>query len=115
MVDTLCDRDRFLIYAFDDVIELPAGLEGGLIAATDRNRFRAVEFLAKIQARGGTEMAQPLERAVQALASEVRSPSAGRATGAPRRRGGHGKGYLRPALTLAIWLAALKALSLPGG
>src|SRR5262249_16762146 len=41
MVDTMCDRDRFLIYAFDDVIESPAGLESGLIAATDRNRFRA--------------------------------------------------------------------------
>src|SRR5262249_15846969 len=55
MVDTLTDRDRFLIYAFDEVIESPAGLGGGLLSATDRNRFRAVEFLAKIEARGGTE------------------------------------------------------------
>jgi Ca-activated chloride channel family protein len=75
MVDTLTDRDRFLIYAFDDAIESPAGLEGGLVVATDRNRFRAVEFLAKIQARGGTEMAQPLARAVQVLASVGSQPS----------------------------------------
>src|SRR5215831_13231902 len=75
MVDTLTDRDRFLIYAFDDAIESPAGLEGSLLVATDRNRFRAVEFLAKIEARGGTEMAQPLARAVQALASVGSQPS----------------------------------------
>jgi Ca-activated chloride channel family protein len=66
MVDTLTDRDRFTVYAFDEVIETPPGLEG-LVAATDRNRFRAVEFLSRIDARGGTEMAQPLERAVQDL------------------------------------------------
>src|SRR5262249_18260268 len=57
MVDTLTDRDRFLIYAFDDVIESPAGLEGSLAVATDRNQFRAAAFLAKIDARGGTETA----------------------------------------------------------
>ena len=29
----------------------------GLIPATDRNRFKAVEFLAKVESRGGTEIA----------------------------------------------------------
>src|SRR5205807_5291316 len=63
MVDTLTERDRFTVYAFDDVIETPPEAGGdGLMAATDRNRFRAVEFLAKIEARGGTEMARPLDQ-----------------------------------------------------
>ena len=34
--------------------------------ATDRNRFRAVEYLATVEARGGTEMAGPLDLAVEA-------------------------------------------------
>jgi Ca-activated chloride channel homolog len=33
------------------------------VEASDRNRFRAVEFLATLEARGGTEMAAPLLRA----------------------------------------------------
>ena len=37
-----------------------------LVAATDRNRFKAVEFLAKVESRGGTEIAQPLDQAVRA-------------------------------------------------
>jgi Ca-activated chloride channel family protein len=69
MVDTLTARDRFAIYAFDDSVESPPGLVGtGLVAASDRNRFRAVEFLARVAARGGTEMARPLDQAVSALA-----------------------------------------------
>jgi Ca-activated chloride channel homolog len=68
MVDTLTERDRFAVYAFDDVIETPPGCDGGLTPATDRQRFRAVEFLAGLAARGGTEMAAPLSRAVSALA-----------------------------------------------
>src|SRR5205823_1234832 len=68
MVDTLTERDRFCVYAFDDRIETVPEFRGpALAAATDRNRFRAVEFLAKVDARGGTEMAQPLDLAVQQL------------------------------------------------
>lgn len=68
MVDTLTDRDRFTVYAFDDQIETPVEFVGpGLVQASNRNRFRALEFLAKIDARGGTEMAQPLDRAVSQL------------------------------------------------
>ena len=71
MVDTLTERDRFTVYAFDDTIETPPEAHGpGLIPASDRNRFRTVEFLAKIEARGGTEMAQPLDQAVQQLTGE---------------------------------------------
>jgi Ca-activated chloride channel family protein len=70
MVDSLGAQDRFTVLAFDNAIEAPtfAGMPGGLVEATDRNRFRAVEFLASLDARGGTEMAEPLGRAAQLLA-----------------------------------------------
>ena len=67
MIDTLRDCDRFCVIAFDSVIEAAPGLPGGLAAATDQNRFRAVEYLAGVGARGGTEMAGPLERALNVL------------------------------------------------
>jgi Ca-activated chloride channel family protein len=71
MVDTLTARDRFTVYAFDDTVETPPEARGsGLMPATDRNRFRTVEFLAKIEARGGTEMARPLDEAVKHLTGE---------------------------------------------
>ncbi len=73
MVDTLGDKDRFTVFAFDDVMETPPDFAGAsLVPASNRNRFRAVEFLANIDARGGTEMAQPLDRAVQELAGSDR-------------------------------------------
>ncbi len=68
MVDTLASQDRFAVYAFDDVIECPPGLGLELSAASDRQRFRAIEFLATLAARGGTELAEPLEAAAQRLA-----------------------------------------------
>jgi Ca-activated chloride channel family protein len=68
MIDMLAPRDRFTVYAFDDRIETPPVAGGrGLIPATDRERFRAIEFLARIEARGGTEMARPLDEAVGQL------------------------------------------------
>jgi Ca-activated chloride channel family protein len=67
MVDTLTERDRFAVLAFDDSIETPPALGDSLAPATDRNRFRAVEFLAQIDSRGGTQLAQPLERSVNLL------------------------------------------------
>jgi Ca-activated chloride channel family protein len=68
MVDTLTDRDRFTVYAFDDVIETPPGFENNkLVPATNHHRFQAGEFLSKIDARGGTEMAQPLAQGVGEL------------------------------------------------
>jgi Ca-activated chloride channel family protein len=67
MTDTLNDADRFAVIAFDDRIETPPQEKPGnsLIPATDRNRFKAVEFLAKLESRGGTEIAQPLDQAVE--------------------------------------------------
>ncbi len=69
MIDTLTETDRFLLLAFDDQIEtpVPAQRDGSLIPATSHNRFRAVEFLAQLESRGGTEIAHPLELAVSRL------------------------------------------------
>jgi Ca-activated chloride channel family protein len=78
IVDTLTDRDRFAVLCFDDRIEEPDGLPVGLSSATDRHRFRAVEHLAKLEARGGTEMLAPLEQAARLLSgkSELSGKSA---------------------------------------
>jgi Ca-activated chloride channel family protein len=92
MVETLTERDRFDIFAFDDTVESfrgsnPGGQargerafwaegvtapvdNGPFVIANDRNRARAVEFLSKIESRGGTEMARPLIDAVARLASD---------------------------------------------
>jgi Ca-activated chloride channel family protein len=64
IIDTLTGRDRFGIILFDDHLEEPAPSAGQLVLATDRQRFRAVEFLAKVEARGGTEIAPALKRAL---------------------------------------------------
>lgn len=64
MVDSLGRADRVLVLAFDDQVERSAGL----VPAIDRNRFRAVELLAGLEARGGTEMAAPLAEALDAFA-----------------------------------------------
>lgn len=66
MLDTLGPEDRFQVIAFDTVSE---PMEAGLVNATNRNRYRAIEHLSKIDARGGTEMAEPLLQAVDMLGS----------------------------------------------
>ncbi|WP_395107504.1 VIT domain-containing protein [Actinomadura sp. SCN-SB] len=68
IVDTFTDADRFAVLSFDNVVERPRDLGAGLVAGTDRNRFRAVEHLASLDARGGTEMLSPLEEACGLLA-----------------------------------------------
>jgi Ca-activated chloride channel family protein len=65
MIDSLTSRDRFLALAFDNEVDAVPG--SGLHDATDRNRYRAVEQIARIDARGGTEIATPLARALSAL------------------------------------------------
>jgi Ca-activated chloride channel family protein len=74
MVDTLNESDRFAVLAFDHRIDAPSfGNEGlGLIPATNHNRFNAVEFLSRLESRGGTEIAEPLDRAVRLLAARGR-------------------------------------------
>jgi Ca-activated chloride channel homolog len=69
IVDTLTGSDRFAVLAFDHQIEAPERLPSGLVEASDRNRYRAVEHLARMDARGGTELLAPLRKA-GALLSE---------------------------------------------
>jgi Ca-activated chloride channel homolog len=86
MIDSLTERDRFALLAFDNMIETPPqteepeGLEGnppaGLRAAGDHARFWAVEFLSRLDARGGTEMAAPLARALDLLTGPAAAESA---------------------------------------
>ncbi|GAA2890642.1 hypothetical protein GCM10010517_54930 [Streptosporangium fragile] len=71
IVDTLTSRDRFAVLSFDTVVEQPEGLGEGLSQASDRNRYRAVEHLTRLEARGGTEMLAPLERAAALLAGSA--------------------------------------------
>jgi Ca-activated chloride channel family protein len=70
IVDTLTGADRFAVLCFDNVVERPPDLPDGLAEATDRNRFRAIEWLARTEARGGTEMLGPLEQAACLLAED---------------------------------------------
>lgn len=77
IVDTLTGGDRFAVLSFDGVVEYPEGLGEGLSEASDRNRYRAVEHLARLGARGGTEMLNPLERAATLLGG----PGGGRGAG----------------------------------
>ncbi|MQY10436.1 hypothetical protein SRB5_05440 [Streptomyces sp. RB5] len=69
IVDTLTVHDRFAVVSFDHLVERPETLPSGLAEATDRNRFRAVEHLAGLEARGGTEMLQPLRQALGLLSA----------------------------------------------
>jgi Ca-activated chloride channel family protein len=72
---------------FDNMVEQPPDLPDGLAEATDRNRFRAIEQLARTDARGGTEMLEPLERAVRLLtdAAEPETTDAQMADSRPDR------------------------------
>ncbi|MEU6742486.1 VIT domain-containing protein [Streptosporangium sandarakinum] len=90
IVDTLTGGDRFAVLSFDHVVERPAGLGEGLVEATDRNRYRAVEHLARLEARGGTEMLAPLEEAVALLNGRPGPMPPGRpgAPGDPARTAG---------------------------
>lgn len=68
IVDTLTDSDRFAVLTFDHEVEHAGGLPDGLVSATDRHRFRAVEHLAGADARGGTELLAPLQEGLRLLA-----------------------------------------------
>jgi Ca-activated chloride channel homolog len=91
IVDTLTAADRFAVFCFDNLVERPPGLPDGLAEATDRNRFRAVEHLSRTFARGGTELLDPLDRAVRLLGgggepAPAAAPAAGSDAGPGRDR-----------------------------
>ncbi len=72
IVDTLTTVDRCAVLTFDNVVETPPDLPAGLVTAGDRNRFRAVEHLARAEARGGTELLRPLMMALGLLTDAER-------------------------------------------
>ncbi|MGI5206299.1 VIT domain-containing protein [Spirillospora sp. CA-108201] len=72
IVDTFRAEDRFAVLSFDSVIERPRDLGSRLVDGTDRNRFRAVEHLSALNARGGTEMLAPLDEGCRLLADPDR-------------------------------------------
>jgi Ca-activated chloride channel family protein len=74
IVDTLTDADRFAVLTFDHEVDRPDSLGSGLIAATDRHRYRAVEHLAGVHARGGTELLAPLAEGLRLLGGESSEP-----------------------------------------
>ncbi|MGI5159689.1 VIT domain-containing protein [Microbispora sp. CA-102843] len=86
IVDTLTRHDRFAVLSFDSVVE--RAFSGGLVDASDRNRYRAVEHLSRLDARGGTEILAPLEEALRLLDGR-NAPAPGPATGTDP--GGHGR------------------------
>ncbi|HTJ33984.1 MAG TPA: VIT domain-containing protein [Dactylosporangium sp.] len=71
IVDTLDAQDRFAVLSFDDRVETPESLGAGLSSGTDRNRYRAVEHLARVDARGGTELLEPLLQGLRVLGEDA--------------------------------------------
>ena len=87
IVDGLTTADRFAVLSFDSTVEWPARLPRSLVEANDRNRFSAVEYLAGLTPRGGTEMLAPLGQALNLLAvDDETQPSAGGAATVARDR-----------------------------
>lgn len=69
LLDTLLEQDRFAVLAFDEQIEYAPQTPCQLTPAANRARFRTIEWLAKVDARGGTELAEPLREAVALVGS----------------------------------------------
>ena len=68
MLDTLSRQDRFNVIAFDNTMEtMPEGDTSTLTPATNKLRWRAVEYLSKLEARGGTQMLESLLTAARQL------------------------------------------------
>jgi Ca-activated chloride channel homolog len=92
IVDTLTGADRFAVLCFDNVTERPPDLPDGFAEPTDRNRFRAIEWLARTSARGGTEMLAPLEQAAGLLSGEAATEAAGAEAAASEAAGAEAVG-----------------------
>jgi Ca-activated chloride channel family protein len=65
IVDSLSSNDHFAVLAFDNIVEQSGN--GNLLPANDRNRYQAVDWLSRLEARGGTEMLGAVERALALL------------------------------------------------
>ena len=65
MIDTLLDQDQFTVVAFDSVVEQPPNALSGCVAGNNRERWQMLEWLGKVDARGGTEMGPALQTALR--------------------------------------------------
>lgn len=65
MIDTLLDQDQFTVVAFDSVVEQPPHAPSGCVAGNNRERWQMLEWLGKVDARGGTEMGPALQTALK--------------------------------------------------
>lgn len=81
VVDSLTEKDRFAILAFDTAIECFSNrwriAVPNLVDASQANKSAAIRWLNKIHARGGTELGPALQRALALLArhsDETRHP-----------------------------------------
>jgi Ca-activated chloride channel family protein len=66
LLDTLTHHDRFGVVLFDNRLEVfqDSNQREVLLSASNRQRYRAMEFLSGATARGGTDMGPALDRAV---------------------------------------------------
>lgn len=69
LVESLGPDDRVWVCGFDHALDVAPATAAGLTHATDRVRWRACEFLARLDARGGTELAAALLCAAATLAT----------------------------------------------
>lgn len=67
MVESLTSSDRFNIIAFDDRCEL---FSPALVTADARQQQLALEFLSKVDSRGGTEARPAIEKAISMMNRE---------------------------------------------
>jgi len=68
MIETLAPRDRFTVLAFDNIVEIPPGFpNNGVVPVDQRHRQKCCAWLRHIDSRGGTELYEPLDRAVEIL------------------------------------------------
>jgi Ca-activated chloride channel family protein len=67
IIDTLTPRDRFTVLPFADAVTRPDWAAAGLVEATDRNRFRAIEHLLTTPAAGNPRLLPALKTAANLL------------------------------------------------
>jgi Ca-activated chloride channel family protein len=86
MIDTLLDQDRFAVLAFDDAIDRPPHAKDGFLPGTNQQRWRMLEWLGSIDARGGTEMGAALQEAMRLFAEDSGDRASPGEPAAPRQR-----------------------------
>ncbi len=74
IIDTLTPADQFTVLAFADRVSGPDWAGAGLVQATERNRFRAIEHLFATVAGGSPVLLSALETAA-GLFTDPRRPS----------------------------------------